>query len=81
MLKMDKIYIGKEELADMLGSLKSNKKSKPVLTAFVGIWLLLSILIVGLAVIVSILLGILVLAAYVPFILLDILFEKLFNKG
>ena len=55
MLKMDKIYIGKEELADMLGSLKSNKKSKPVLTAFVGIWLLLSILIVGLAVVVSIL--------------------------
>ena len=78
---MDKIYIGKEELAGMLGTLKSNRKVKPVLTAFVSIWLLLTVLIIGLSIVVSLLLGALILTMYVPFILFDILLEKLFNKG
>ena len=78
---MDKIYIGKEELAGMLGTLKSNRKVKPVLTAFVSVWLLLTVLIIGLSIVVSLLLGALILMMYVPFILFDILLEKLFNKG
>jgi hypothetical protein len=48
----------------MLGTLKVNRKVKPVLTAFV-----------------SLILGALVLIIYIPFILFDILLEKLFNKG
>ena len=65
----------------MLGTLKSNRKVKPVLTAFVSIWILLTVLIIGLSIVVSLLLGALVLTMYVPFILFDILLEKLFNKG
>jgi hypothetical protein len=65
----------------MLGTLKSNRKVKPVLTAFVSIWVLLTVLIIGLSIVVSLLLGALVLTMYVPFILFDILLEKLFNKG
>lgn len=65
----------------MLGTLKSNRKVKPVLTAFVSVWVLLTVLIIGLSVVVSLLLGALVLTMYVPFILFDILLEKLFNKG
>ena len=64
----------------MLGTLKSNRKVKPVLTAFVSIWIL-SVLIIGLSIVVSLILGTLILIMYVPFILFDILLEKLFNKG
>ena len=78
---MDKVYIGREELDRMLRNIKINKKVKPILTAFIGIWILLTVLIIGLSVVVSLLLGALTLLAYIPFLLLDILLEKLFNKG
>ena len=65
----------------MLGTLKSNRKVKPVLTAFVSIWILLTVLIIGLSIVVSLILGTLILIMYIPFILFDILLEKLFNKG
>jgi hypothetical protein len=65
----------------MLGTLKSNRKVKPVLTAFVSLWILLTILIISLSIVVSLILGALVLIIYIPFILFDILLEKLFNKG
>jgi hypothetical protein len=65
----------------MLGTLKVNRKVKPVLTAFVSLWILLTILIISLSIVVSLILGALVLIIYIPFILFDILLEKLFNKG
>jgi hypothetical protein len=65
----------------MLGTLKSNRKVKPVLTAFVSLWILLTVLIISLSIVVSLILGALVLIIYIPFILFDILLEKLFNKG
>ena len=65
----------------MLGTLKVNRKVKPVLTAFVSLWILLTVLIISLSIVVSLILGALVLIMYIPFILFDILLEKLFNKG
>jgi hypothetical protein len=65
----------------MLGTLKVNRKVKPVLTAFVSLWILLTVLIISLSIVVSLILGALVLIIYIPFILFDILLEKLFNKG
>jgi hypothetical protein len=65
----------------MLVTIKVIRKVKPVLTAFVSLWILLTVLIISLSIVVSLILGALVLIIYIPFILFDILLEKLFNKG